>query len=206
LPKFQKLIALFLLRIKEAIEQGRVSSPITLQEALKLPYLQAVIWEGFRMKTPVTWGHYKVVPPGGDTINGLFIPGGTAIGHNSLALARRKDIWGDDAAVFRPERWVECSADKKMEMDRAVEIVFGGGRWMCAGKSVAIMELNKVFFEVRLPNHALLPTVPLTQNFMVKLLRVFDFALVNPVIPVKEIALAGFVHTDMWMRFTEAKA
>ncbi|KAF7169919.1 hypothetical protein CNMCM5623_002470 [Aspergillus felis] len=181
--------------IKEAISQGRASSPITLQEALKLPYLQAVIWEGFRMRTPVTWGHYKVVPPEGDTINGLFIPGGTAIGHNSLALARRKDIWGDDAAVFRPERWLECSAEKKMEMDRAVEIVFGGGRWMCAGKPIAVMELNKVFFEVRLPSHGLL-----------LLLRVFDFALVNPVMPVKETALAGFVHTDMWMRFTEAKA
>ncbi len=58
--------------IATAIEQKRVSSPIKYAEALQLPYLQAVIWEGYRIRCPVPYGHYKTVPPGGDTIKGLF--------------------------------------------------------------------------------------------------------------------------------------
>jgi len=140
--------------IATAIEEKAVSSPIKHSEALKLPYLQAVIWEGYRLRPPVPYGHYKLVPPGGDTLNGLFIPGGTAIGHNTLALTRREDVFGRDVEVFRPERFLDCSEAQKLEMDRALDITFGGGRWTCAGKSVAIMELNKIFFEVSCARHA----------------------------------------------------
>ena len=77
------------------------------------------------------------------------MPGGTRIGHNSIALTRNKRIFGEDADIFRPERFIECSADKKQEMMRAIDIVFGGGRWTCSGKGIAFMELNKFYFEVR---------------------------------------------------------
>ncbi|KAH8883297.1 cytochrome P450 [Thozetella sp. PMI_491] len=170
--------------IKDAVEQNKASSPITYNEAQKLPYLQAVIWEGFRMKCPVVYGHFKVVPPEGDTINGLFVPGGTAIGHNSVALTHSQAIFGRDVEVFRPERFLECSEEKKHEMDRAIDITFGGGRWMCAGKSIAHLELNKIFFE---------------------LLRAFDFQLVNAVTPCKEAGYVVSTHTDMWVRVTEGK-
>lgn len=34
--------------IKEALDEGKVSSPIQMDQALKLPYLQAVVFEGLR--------------------------------------------------------------------------------------------------------------------------------------------------------------
>ncbi|KAI1140290.1 cytochrome P450 [Hypoxylon sp. FL0543] len=135
--------------IKQCVHRNEVSSPIKVEEAQRLPYLQAVILEGLRMRFPVTYGHYKQTPPEGDTINGVFIPGGTAIGHNALALMRTESIFGDDVDTFRPERFLECDEEKKAEMERAMDIVFGNGRWVCAGKPIAFMELNKVFFEVR---------------------------------------------------------
>ncbi|KAH8879036.1 cytochrome P450 [Thozetella sp. PMI_491] len=168
--------------IKQAVEQGKVSSPISQSEALRLPYLQAVIWEGYRIRNPVPYGQYKVVPPEGDTIDGLFVPGGTAVGHNTAALTRRKDIFGADVDIFRPERFLECSPEQKLAMDRALDITFGGGRWMCAGKSVAVMELNKVFFE---------------------LLREFDFQLVNPVSPWAEQSYLINCHRDMFVKIAE---
>jgi len=129
---------------------------ITYERALRLPYLQAVIWEGFRMKVPVNYGHYKSVPgPGGDTVLGHFLPAGTAVGHNSLALTRNDKVFGRDVHLFRPERFLapehggdDNDDETRARKMRALDIVFGGGRFACSGKQVALYELNKVIFEV----------------------------------------------------------
>jgi cytochrome P450 len=65
--------------IDSGIDNGLISSPIRDSEARKLPYLQACIKEALRMWPPVPGMLSKLVPPEGDTINGMFIPGGTAI-------------------------------------------------------------------------------------------------------------------------------
>ncbi|KAG8157564.1 hypothetical protein KVR01_012606 [Diaporthe batatas] len=169
--------------INEAIQAGVASSPITVEEAKKLPYLQAVLSEGIRMRPPAPYGHYKVVPPGGDTLNGLFIPEGTAVGHNSFSMMRRKEIFGEDVGIFRPERWLECSDAQRQQMDRTVDIHFGGGRWMCAGKLVAYTELYKIYFE---------------------LLREFDFQLVNTSMPYKEDSFVLWRQRDMHVRISKA--
>lgn len=36
--------------MKAALDEGMVSSPIQMEQALKLPYLQAVVYEGLRSK------------------------------------------------------------------------------------------------------------------------------------------------------------
>ncbi|KAM7205433.1 cytochrome p450 [Naviculisporaceae sp. PSN 640] len=135
--------------IDAAIEEKRVSRPvITAEESKRLPYLQAVILEGLRMQTPFTGLLAKEVPPGGDTINGVFIPGGVRIGHNTAGVQLRKDIFGEDADVFRPERWLTRDEAKRSKMVQATELVFGYGRWQCLGKPVAYAEMGKVYFEV----------------------------------------------------------
>jgi cytochrome P450 len=116
-----------------------------------MPYLQAVIKEGLRIFPPVTGLMSKDVPAGGDTVNGLFIPEGTKIGYCAWGLFRDKNIWGEDSALFRPERWIEGPAEKLREQEAALELIFGYGRWQCLGKNVAMIELNKVFVEVRDP-------------------------------------------------------
>jgi hypothetical protein len=90
----------------------------------------------------------KKVPPGGDTINGKYVPGGTRIGYGGFSILRNKKIWGEDADVFRPERWLE--GEKIKELELTWEVVFNAGRYQCLGKNVALMELNKVFVEVSL--------------------------------------------------------
>lgn len=92
----------------------------------------------------------KEVPPSGDTINGMFIPGGTSIGYCAFGIFRDKKVWGDDADCFRPERWIEGDKGNIKEMERVLELIFAGGKWQCLGRNVALMELNKVFVEVSL--------------------------------------------------------
>jgi len=140
--------------VADAIAAGNVPAdrPITFEQALKLPYLQAVILEALRMRFPVNYGNYKAVPPGGDTIKGVYFPAGTAIGHNSLAVTRNSEVFGKDVNLFRPERFMEpeCDAETKAYRVRSMDILFGGGRWACSGKQIAMFELNKLLFEVSL--------------------------------------------------------
>ena len=87
--------------------------------------MQAVILEGMRMRPQFTGLVMKEAPPEGDTYNGMFIPGGTRIGHNTFALLRNKDVFGQDAEVFRPERWL--TDDGKLRTDIRI-FTFGFGR------------------------------------------------------------------------------
>ena len=125
-----------------------MSSPISDAEARTLPYLQAVIKEGLRIWPPAVGLMAKKVPPEGDTIDGMFVPGGTKIGYGGFSVLRNKRVWGDDADVFRPERWLEGKNIKDLEL--AWEVIFNAGRYQCLGKNIALMELNKVFVEVSL--------------------------------------------------------
>ncbi|RYP68924.1 hypothetical protein DL770_008340 [Monosporascus sp. CRB-9-2] len=113
--------------IDHAISEGRVSTPITYAEAKALPYLQAVINEARRYHPTIVATFPKVVPRQGDTLAGQFVPGGTKIGLSQRGLMR----------------------SKRDQVARMVDLLFGHGRYICAGKALAIMELNKIFAEVR---------------------------------------------------------
>jgi cytochrome P450 len=52
-----------------------------------------------------------VLPVGGgaDGKSPIFIKKGQIVNHSVYAMHRRKDIFGPDAEVFRPERWEDKS-------------------------------------------------------------------------------------------------
>jgi cytochrome P450 len=134
--------------IDAAIAAGKIGSPVRHAEAQDLPYLQACIREGLRLYPPGTGLLYKQVPEGGDVIHGFFVPGGTQVGQNICGVTHSVDVFGPDADVFRPERWVEAGEDRFRAMVGVADLVFGHGKFMCVGKGIAMMELNKVFVEV----------------------------------------------------------
>jgi cytochrome P450 len=100
------------------------------------------------MRPPLLGLFPKVVPTPGDCFHGKHIPAGTSICMNTSSLLRSTSLFGADADVFRPERFIALDKAKRSEMERNVELAFGYGQWMCAGKTIAFMELNKVIFEV----------------------------------------------------------
>lgn len=130
------------------ISAAKISSPIIDAESRKLPYLQAVIKEGLRIFPPVTGLMFKDVPSGGDTLAGYFVPENTKVGYCAFGLFLDPKLWGEDAAMFRPERWLIGTPEEIRQKEANLDLVFGHGRWQCLGKSVAQLELNKVFVEV----------------------------------------------------------
>ncbi|KIW12773.1 hypothetical protein PV08_07960 [Exophiala spinifera] len=141
--------------IDQAVADTRLSNPAKLRETQSLLYLQAVIKEGMRIHPSVGFILPRQVPQGGCTIAGKFLPAGTRIGMNPYVIHRNRDIFGEDAEYFRPERWLE--RDGKM-MNRYM-LQFGQGSRICAGRHISVMEMNKA---------------------LVELIRTFDIELVNP--------------------------
>lgn len=135
--------------IDTAVDAGHISAPITDAEGRQLPYLQAVIREALRIKPPATGYMFKLVPAGGDTIHGKFVPAGTQITSSPFGLHHSKKIFGPDAEMFRPERWLETDTERLSEMTSTNDLIFHYGKFQCPGKSVAMMEFNKIFVEVR---------------------------------------------------------
>ncbi|KAK2052135.1 cytochrome P450 [Colletotrichum caudatum] len=173
--------------IAAGIARGLISSPIRDAEARQLPYLQAVIKEGLRLYPPSTGLNYKQVAKGGTQLCGQFLPEGTQLGVNIQKVMRSKETFGPDADVFRPERWLEAAGDEERfrEMTSVIDLAFGHGRFQCLGKTIAAMELNKIFVE---------------------LWRRFDFAVVKPQEPLRLYDAAFWVTTDFWLRVTETRA
>ncbi len=135
--------------IESAIESGQISYPVvTSAETQQMPYLQAVIWEGLRLWPPLFGLQAKMSPPGGETVNGTFYPEGTEIAICSAAVGRKKAIFGPDADIFRPERWIDADATTRDRYMKCAEIIFGAGRFVCLGKTIAMMELGKAVVEV----------------------------------------------------------
>ncbi|KAK4454180.1 Pisatin demethylase [Podospora aff. communis PSN243] len=165
--------------IDAGVRNGMISSTvISSAEATALPYLQAVLWEGLRIHPPASSMSFKVVPPEGDIIDGKFVPGGTRTGTMVEVAMRMKDVFGDDADVYRPERWLEADKEKEVEMRKTVDLVFSYGRYGCAGKLVAHMEAAKV---------------------VVELLRSFNFQLAYPEKPWDSVNFAVFLQRNLWV-------
>ena len=105
-------------------------SGLQFSKTQQLPYLDACIKEAFRLHPASRWFPERVVPTGGHTICGEFIPAGTVVGVSAWVLHRNADVFGDDVDSFRPERWLDDS-EKVRAMDRMLSHFGSTGNYTC---------------------------------------------------------------------------
>ena len=124
--------------IDDAVKSGIApASPAIIpdSEARKLPYLSAVVREGMRIHPPVVNLFSRITPDSGDVVTvqgkGYFIPGGTMIGYSAWSMHRNnRTLYGEDAKVFRPERWFVDELDlaekeRLKQMIKTNDMIFG---------------------------------------------------------------------------------
>jgi cytochrome P450 len=104
--------------VQELDSATELSSPITFEQGQHLPYIQACIKEGLRLQPAVGMLLERIVPKGGATLDGIFFPAGTIVGINPWVVAIDKSVYGQNAQEFRPERWLEASAEDHRLMER----------------------------------------------------------------------------------------
>jgi len=76
------------------------------QTVANMPYAHAVLSETLRLYPPVP-GIFKISIKSDVLPDGTIVPEKYALIYSAYALGRMKWIWGDDAKVYRPERWLE---------------------------------------------------------------------------------------------------
>lgn len=114
--------------------------------ANKLVYLDAVIMESFRMHPAVGLLLERVTPPQGAMICGRFVPGGTVVGCNAWVVHQSKEVFGQDADIYRPERWLESEGADPTRLAKMRQCMFhfGAGSRTCIGKNISLMETYKM--------------------------------------------------------------
>lgn len=122
--------------LDEAMPQGNEPVP-RFSQVRDLKYLQAVISETMRIHSTSSLGLPRVVPPGpGVEILGHHFPAGSVLSVPAYTIHHSKEIWGEDADEFRPERWFDIN-----ERQKNAFIPFSYGPRSCVGRNVAEMEL-----------------------------------------------------------------
>ncbi|KAI0967038.1 cytochrome P450 [Xylaria arbuscula] len=109
----------------------------------KLPYLNAVVKEALRIFPVSNWPIERLVPAGGVTIAGMFFPEGTSVGCLPSVLHQNKHIYGEDARLFRPDRWLISDREQLRRLE-AAHMGFSRGRRVCLGQHIAVIQMKKV--------------------------------------------------------------
>jgi cytochrome P450 len=122
---------------------------ITYSKASKLPYLSACIDEGMRLHFILGTGMPRSIPAKGATICGRHFPGnkGVKVLANMPVMQQSKEIFVEDAATFRPERWIERD-DKTLATMHKYFHPWGIGVRTCQGRFIAMMEMYKFIAEM----------------------------------------------------------
>ena len=109
-----------------------------LPELEQLPYLSAVILEGFRLSYGVTQRLQRVSPDAPLVFRDWVIPAGTPVGMTSIFMHDNPELF-PEPYVFRPERWLEPGAKERLEK---YLVNFGKGSRACLGINLAQAEIR----------------------------------------------------------------
>ncbi len=104
--------------ISEREAKGSCGKPfVAFKESQEMPYLQAVIKEGLRMHSATGLPLWRVVPEGGVEISGRFVPSGSVVGINTRSAHYNEHVFGHDAALFKPDRWIGHEKEELRAME-----------------------------------------------------------------------------------------
>ncbi|KAF9223682.1 cytochrome P450 [Gyrodon lividus] len=169
---------------------------------MSLPYLDAVVRETLRVHPPTsllsrTVRKDTVLPlyqpiksVSGETLSAIAIPEGTTLIMSLLAANHNKELWGEDASEWRPERWLTATGER-IQLHAGMEdgesnnpsasttgkspgvkagmkypgvyasmMTFLGGGRACIGFKFAEMEIKQIVTTLISRIHFALPSIP----------------------------------------------
>ncbi|KAI1821981.1 putative cytochrome P450 monooxygenase [Xylaria intraflava] len=118
---------------------------ITLTSVGSLSYMLACLNESLRCYPPVVSGLPRLVPKGGATIDGKFVPEGTIVSVFQWAINRDESLWTEPER-FAPERWLGDPKYKDDQLDAMQP--FSVGPRNCIGRTLAYAEMRLILAKI----------------------------------------------------------
>ncbi|XP_058104703.1 cytochrome P450 704C1-like isoform X2 [Magnolia sinica] len=132
---------------KDTVSIDEFTTRVTEEALSKMHYLHAALTETLRLYPPVPVDGKFCLSD--DTLpDGFAIKGGDSITYGPYAMGRMKFIWGEDAEVFRPERWIDDDGIFQPESPFKFT-AFQAGPRICLGKEFAYRQM-KIFAAILL--------------------------------------------------------
>ncbi|CAN1310423.1 (S)-N-methylcoclaurine 3'-hydroxylase isozyme 1 (Fragment), partial [Linum perenne] len=125
-------------RRRRPTQKSKLGKPLNESDIYNLPYLTSIVKETLRLHPPAP----LLVPHRSlETLQVMnyTIPDGARLEVNAWAIGRDVSIWGEDAASFRPKRFVGSSVDFRGQDFQLLP--FSAGRRMCPGTSLAARQI-----------------------------------------------------------------
>ncbi|KAG9016306.1 hypothetical protein FRB90_003335 [Tulasnella sp. 427] len=123
----------------------------SFEQVKEMKYLKAVINETLRLMPSIPanlrQANQSTVWEGDDGTR-YYIPKGVTVIWSTIGLHRRVDLWGPDALVFDPDRWLDERNKKYYLANPFIFLPFHGGPRICLGQQFATNEAS--FFVIRL--------------------------------------------------------
>lgn len=117
----------------------------SMDDVESLVYLEAALKETMRLH-PIIPLNAKEANRDTTLSDGTFVPKGARVYIPSYALGRMPQVWGPDAAEFKPERWLETDAAtgklKIVQVPATKFVSFHAGPRICLGMRFAVFELK----------------------------------------------------------------
>lgn len=134
-------------RLKQTVLEafGTDKNALTYDSLRQCEYLKNFLNEVLRYYTPVPLNFRQAtkdttLPRGGsNNDNGpIFVPKGAQIFFSSWVMQRDKDLWGEDADQFNPDRWTR----QNYPQHSWSYFAFNGGPRVCIGQALALTEAS----------------------------------------------------------------
>lgn len=128
--------------IKEVRGALQSEEDLRWEKVKDLRFLEASIYEALRLFPPSPASQQRVVPRGGATIDGVYLPAGSTVACPPWASTRSK-LNFCEPDEFRPQRWL--GEEEKYANDRlGVSLPFGTGPRVCIGRHLAYLEMRLI--------------------------------------------------------------
>ncbi|KAF7591578.1 hypothetical protein BBP40_001326 [Aspergillus hancockii] len=142
--------------VDDAFSQLRPSqSSLTFIECCSLPFVTACISESLRL-TATGSPRGRCTPDRPLVLMGKQVPPGTAVSTSPFAITTHRNIYGETADTFMPERWLHAS-EEQLRLWKSYDAHWGFGIRKCPGRHIGMMVLYKALvlhdFDVQREKH-----------------------------------------------------
>ncbi|KAF8810019.1 cytochrome P450 [Phlegmacium glaucopus] len=141
-------------RLRQEIYEivGQTGRP-TYDQMREMKYMRAFLNEVLRLYPSVPFdGRFTnkavILPAANSTSKPIYVPAHTQCIYSVLVMHRRTDLWGPDALVFDPDRFLDDRVHKYLIPNPFIFCPFNAGPRICLGQQFAYHEAT--FFLIRL--------------------------------------------------------